>query len=403
MSEFTNNKDKRMKKLLEVAHLTLKTGNARSFILENEDFIPQVTPTDFITLFDELVNEGYSMEDLKTCSNKVLNILYTPIAEYKGLQPEPNSFLDILDQNNKRMEQQLDSIGHAFKAFLKLPDDNMIKLELTKHFEEIEKFINYYVIKENILFPVIEKTWSDYRCIQIMWSFHDDIRQNIKIILHSLRNRITDMGDFKRAVGDIFFDMMTIKFRDEKILTPYLLETIDEQQLDNMNKEGLELGFPYIQPKDIQTASYLQKSTNETLSNKSDAMNLGTGQLNVEEIRLIFNHLPVDITYVDENDKVKYFSTPKKRIFPRTTSIIGREVKNCHPQESVHVVEKIVESFKNGEQSQASFWIKMRGEYILIQYFAVRDENNNYRGVIEVTQEITDIKNIEGEKRLLDW
>jgi PAS domain S-box-containing protein len=113
--------------------------------------------------------------------------------------------------------------------------------------------------------------------------------------------------------------------------------------------------------------------------------------------------LPVDITYVDENNKVKFFSTPEKRIFRRTNSIIGRDVKNCHPHESVHVVEQIVEAFRRGEKDKASFWIRMKGEMILIQYFVVRDEDGNYRGVVEVSQEITEIQNIQGEKRLLDW
>ncbi len=106
---------------------------------------------------------------------------------------------------------------------------------------------------------------------------------------------------------------------------------------------------------------------------------------------------------MDENNKVCYFSSPAKRIFPRTTAIIGRDVSNCHPPESVHIVEQIVESFRAGEKTQADFWIKMRGEYILIQYFAVRDEQENYKGVIEVSQEISGIKALEGEKRLLDW
>ena len=135
----------------------------------------------------------------------------------------------------------------------------------------------------------------------------------------------------------------------------------------------------------------------------SDMANLGTGILSTEQIKLIFNHLPVDITFVDEHNKVKYFSSPTKRIFPRTVAIIGRDVSNCHPKESVHVVEEIVDSFRNGEKSQADFWIKMRGEFILIQYFAVRDAQGDYRGVIEVSQEVSEIRALEGEKRLLDW
>jgi len=399
MSEFTKNKEKRVNKLLEVAHLTLRTGNARSFILNNQDFIPQVIPSDFITLFDALVNEGYSIEDLKTCSNKILNIFYNPIADFKGLKPEKDTFLHVLMQNNTIMEEHLDDIGTTFKQFLINPD-NSNKQKLTTQFEELEKFIKYYVLKENILFPIIEKAWPDYRCIQIMWSFHDDIRKNIKTILQCLKTTINDTGVFKRAVGDIFFDMMTIKFRDEKILFPYLLETIDKPTLLNLTKEGLELGFPYTQPP-TNIISVPNSEVKEEIN--TGQVQLGTGTLTAEDIKLIFNHLPVDITYVDDNDKVKYFSTPKKRIFPRSTSIIGREVKNCHPPESVHVVEKIVKSFKNGEKDHADFWIKMKGEYILIQYFAVRDEKKNYKGVIEVTQEISHIKDIEGEKRLLDW
>jgi len=106
---------------------------------------------------------------------------------------------------------------------------------------------------------------------------------------------------------------------------------------------------------------------------------------------------------VDENNKVKYFSTPGKRIFPRTKGIIGRDVKNCHPPESVHVVEQIVDAFRRGEKDEASFWIKMKGEYILIRYFAVRDESGKFRGTLEVSQEISALQKITGEKRLLDW
>ena len=190
--------------------------------------------------------------------------------------------------------------------------------------------------------------------------------------------------------------MLAIKFREEKILFPYILSTISEELLMRMNREGFEIGYPFIQPSKVISAS-------EEITMNKDVVNLGTGSLSLEQIVLIFNHLPVDITYVDENDKVRYFSTPEKRIFPRTAAIIGREVKNCHPPESVHVVERIVQSFKNEEKDKAEFWIRMKGELILIRYFAVRDEMNNYKGVIEVSQEISDIKSLEGEKRLLDW
>lgn len=396
MSEFSNTRKKRLAKLLEVSRLAIETGNARSFILNNETFIPTVIPSDFITLFDELVKEGYKIEELKTCSNKILNIFHLPIDNYKRIEPEPDSFLGILELNNHEMEKVLKKIRPAFKAFMKNADDEQSKAKLLLLFEKLELFSNHYTIKENVLFPIIEKTWPDYRCLQIMWSFHDDIRRNIKSIIHELKNGIANLKAFNRSVGDVFFNMLAIKFREEKILFPTILSTISEEQLEIMNREGNGIGYPYVQAKKL-------KGEGQKPESFGNMVNLGTGSLSVEQIKLIFNHLPVDITYVDENDKVLYFSTPPKRIFPRTTAIIGREVNNCHPPESVHVVEQIVQSFKNGEKDKAEFWIKMKGEFILIQYFALRDEAHNYRGVIEVSQEISEIKALEGEKRLLDW
>ncbi|MBN2166970.1 MAG: DUF438 domain-containing protein [Marinilabiliaceae bacterium] len=396
MSEFTNTQEQRINKLLELSLLIIETGNAQQFIANNKDFIQLVIPTDFIVLFDELIKKGVTIEKLKPLSNKILNIFHIPIEAYNRLEPETDSFLWVLEKNNYEMELILNKIKPVFKLFVKDIFNNQIKTELTSLFKKLNLFSNHYSIIENVLFPKIEKTWPDYRCIQLMWSFHDDIKRNIKLVINQLDNEISDMKKFNRLVGDIFFNMLNIKFREEKILFPYIISTIDKTTLNNMNNEGLEIGFPFVKPTRINSVHMSDKS-NEGL------INIGTGVLSIEQIRLIFNHLPVDITYVDENNQVQFFSTPKKRIFHRTIAIIGRQVNNCHPPESVHVVEKIIQSFKNGEKEKADFWIKMKNEYILIQYFAVRDEKGTYKGIIEVTQEISAIKALEGEKRLLNW
>jgi len=333
---------------------------------------------------------------MKILTNKVLNIFHIPIETYKRIDAKRNSFLYILEQNNREMVLVLDQIRPIYKAFVKDVNNEEIIAKLIGLFIKLEVFAKHYTIKENVLFPVIEKTWKDYRCIQIMWSFHDDIRRNIKTVLNQLSKGIPESKVFNRCVGDIFFNMLAIKFREECILFPHILNTIDESELEVMNQQGFELGYPYSEPP-----KSLVKENKSKL--EKGQLDLGTGKLSIDQIKLIFGHLPVDITYVDENDRVQYFSTPKKRIFPRTTAIIGREVSNCHPPESVHVVEQIVESFRAGEKDNADFWIKVKNKLVLIQYFALRDESNSYRGVVEVSQEITDIKALEGEKRLLDW
>ncbi|WP_430933373.1 DUF438 domain-containing protein [Saccharicrinis sp. 156] len=396
MSEFTNTKDKRLTILLKVAKTILQTGSAREFIVGNKDFIETVIPTDFITLFDVLIKEGYPMDDIKVLTNKILNVFHQPIENFERIIPAMDSFLGVLEQNNREMELLLKQIKPVFKDFVLDVEHIERKKKLLQLFRQLEVFVAHYTIKENVLFPVIEKNWSDYRCLLIMWSFHDDIRKNIKTVIHQLSNDSVELKTFKRCVGDIFFNMLAIKFREERILFPYILSTISEEQLAAMNREGFEMGYPYVQPAKVAKSDKKEDF-------EDGKVNLGTGELSVEQLKLIFNHLPVDITYVDEHDKVRYFSTPPKRIFPRTKAIIGRQVNNCHPPESVHVVENIVRSFRSGEKSRADFWIKMRGEYILIQYFAVRNEQGEYKGVIEVSQEISDIRKLEGEKRLLDW
>jgi len=396
MSEFTNHKSRRIEKLLSISKILLNHEDAHSFIKENNSFIEEVIPSDFITLFDELQKQNYPIHEIKVLSNKLLNIFHKTIKEYKRLQPKEHTFLGIMEQNNREMEGILKSIRPVLKDFVKGEAVENNQKKLKELLAELELFDAQYTIKENILFPLLEKQWPDFRCLQIMWSFHDDIRKNIKNAILLLNDSEVDMKLFNRYLGDIFFNMLAIKFREEHILFPEILMTINEKQLNNMKAEALEMVFPYSQPLPDKMVA----EEKNTLTNEVD---LGTGNLNAEQIKLVFNHLPVDITYVDENDKVRYFSTPQKRIFPRTKAIIGREVSNCHPPESVHIVEKIVDSFKSGEKDEAKFWIQMRGEFILIQYFAVRNEQGEYKGVIEVSQEVSDIKALEGEKRLLDW
>jgi len=119
-------------------------------------------------------------------------------------------------------------------------------------------------------------------------------------------------------------------------------------------------------------------------------------------IETILNHLPVEISFVDADDTVRYYSHGDNRIFKRTPAVIGRKVQNCHPQKSVHKVQQILDDFKSGKRDVAQFWINLNGRLIFIRYFAIRDRSHNYLGTLEATQDITDIKKIEGEKRLLD-
>lgn len=397
MSEFTNHKALRVEKLTELFRLVIREELTSELVPGYQQVIDHAGPADVIAVVDKLVQLQIPMPELKKGINKALNLLGKSLQNFPYQPPVSGSFFHVLNQNNEQIDLRLKSIRPLFKELNQNQRDPSLRKELKNKFIDLSRIDLHYQIKENVLFPLIERYLPDYRCLQVMWSFHDDIRRNLKEAIRMLETADPDMKKFNRLAGDIFFNIYAIKFREERLLFPIVSELIPEKELNALIPESLEIGFPFVQPEihsEEQTAIKPESSRE---------VDLQTGHLSAEQIRLIFNHLPVDITYVDENNQVKFFSTPEKRIFRRTNSIIGRDVKNCHPHESVHVVEQIVDAFRKGEKDKASFWIQMKGEFILIQYFAVRDEKGIYKGVVEVSQEITEIRNIQGEKRLLDW
>lgn len=397
MSEFTNHKAHRIEKLVELFQLVIRGELSTEQVSQYQQVIDLAQPADVIGVVDELVQLQIPMPELKKGINKALNLLNKSLQEFPYQAPVSGSFLHMFIQNNAQIDLRLKAIRPLLKAINLDTGNEPLRNELRDKLIDLAKVDLHYQIKENVLFPVIEKHLSDYRCLQVMWSFHDDIRRNLKETILMLEVDDFDLKRFNRLAGDIFFNIYAIKFREERILFPIVSTMITEKELNSLMGESLEIGFPYVQREK------LTEETIDTETEISGEVDLKTGHMSAEQIRLVFNHLPVDITYVDENNKVKFFSTPEKRIFRRTNSIIGRDVKNCHPHESVHVVEKIVDAFRKGEKDKASFWIQMKGEFILIQYFAVRDEAGNYKGVVEVSQEITEIRSLQGEKRLLDW
>lgn len=396
MSEFTNHKEERVAGLYELFVELQKGENLSRLVAGYKETIGLCTPADVVAVVHKLVETGMPMPELKKGVNKWLNLLYKTLSDFPYSPPEKDSFLGCLIENNRILDTKLQSLKPLIRDFNSDQSDIKLTEALLAGFGEIEKTEQYYLIKENVLFPVIEKHVPEFRCLSVMWSFHDDIRRNLREIMEELQTPEIDLKRFNRLAGDIFFNIYAIRFREERILFPVITEFIPENEWNLLFQEAIETGFPFWQPE-------FSPKNKEVLATEENKINLETGNLTVEQIKLLFNHLPVDITYVDENNKVVYFSSPKKRIFPRSKAVIGRDVHNCHPPESVHVVEQIVHAFRNGKKDVASFWINMKGQQLLIQYFPVRDEAGNYRGVVEVSQEITEIRQLQGEKRLLDW
>ena len=397
MSEFTNNNKQKTDRLTELAEVVINKNKAAEYVRANMDLLDNITPSDVVTFVHNLVEKGYEMEVLKKHIAKLLNLFYKAINSKDSPKPSHGSLLYLLLENASKMDEHLKALKQPIRDLNRVGVTEELKKSLADGFTNLQKYSNHFTIKENLLFPVIEKYWEDYKCVLVMWSIHDDIRNYLRDLPNILLAEDFDLHEFNVVSSKLYFDFKAIKFRDEKILFPEVLMRIPDEEMLKLMEGVHDFDFPFVKPK-RKTATGNSYGISE-----EGKVNLGTGVMTPQQIALMMNHLPVDVTYVDENDKVLYYSTPKKRIFPRTNAVIGRAVHNCHPPESVHIVERIVEAFRNGEKDEASFWIQMRGDFVLIKYFAIRDAEGNYKGVLEVSQEVADIRKLEGEQRLLDW
>ncbi len=257
----------------------------------------------------------------------------------------------------------------------------------------------HYLRKENLLFPYLEQ-YGITAPPKVMWGVDDEIRTLIKTAASAAAVFDGDADALTTAVHEAVSRAEEMIFKEENILLPMLLDTLTLQEWKRIADESRDIGYCLIEePPSWQPAE--TKADAPVVPAQEGAIHLPTGVLTSQEIIALLDTLPVDITFVDKDDNVKYFSQGAERVFPRTRAIIGRKVSNCHPPASVHIVEGIVNDFKAGKKTHEDFWIHMGEKLVYIRYFAVRDADGEYLGTLEVTQDIAPVQQISGEKRLV--
>jgi len=272
-------------------------------------------------------------------------------------------------------------------------------------FNQLQTLEKRFERKENQLFPFLEKRgWNGPS--QGMWSFHDTLREQFRLLRKKIEAR--KFEEIEQDTHYLISGISRLLLMEETTLFPNALKILSEADWIQVRTGEEEIGWMLPQnPPAFPEEEYIHPSQDFTKRELSFSLentaHYDEGYMTVEQVNLLLKTMPLDITYVDENDKVIFYNRGEERVFPRSAGIIGREVKFCHPPKSVGTVLKILEEFRKGTKSESSFWINFKGRLIYIRYFAVRDDQKNYKGVIEMSQDITDIKNIEGEKRLLDW
>ncbi|WP_041672671.1 DUF438 domain-containing protein [Sulfurovum sp. NBC37-1] len=315
---------------------------------------------------------------------------------FEGQFPDGHPVRTYLEENlliRSLIEQlQAVNIQEQFELFKEL-------------FEKLAKVELHFARKENQLFPYLEKHgWTSPS--QGMWAFHDQIREEIKALRAAIE--ADDIQTIAFDLQVVCRSLEHIMQVEEGRLLPNAMQMLSEEEWKEFKEGDKEIGWMFDTPPAPYPADEYIHPSQDTQKRAlpfgtEDKTHFDEGWLTPEQVNSIFRILPVDITYVNEDDQVVFYNRGEDRVFPRSAGIIGREVKFCHPPKSVDQVIKILEAFKAGTQDLAEFWINFKGQFIHIQYFAVRDPDGTYRGVIEMSQDVTHVRGLEGEKRLLDW
>jgi len=376
--------DKFMEGLLDSDSTDEKVRIFRTF----EDDISEISPLDMFYLHNYGPDTDLSIKEIKKTANKFINVFHKGLEKYS--QKFNHLLLRMLNSESQEMEKHL----NILKEYYKSGEIEQHQVDLLDGFKKCLEFELKFIKFENIIFPNLEDKLPSTKPFEVLWSLHDDARQLVKKLISSLNRDKLDRQEIIESIGAYYYLVFGINQKEKLIILPLLEELLTEDKLNQLYNETLEYGYVFMEsPKPLDI---LEKDefTSEWFKTR-------TGSLTFKQLSLILNHIPFDITFVGKDDKVKYFNDRPERHFPRNPSVIGRLVKHCHPPKSVHVVEKIVSEFKENKRDIAEFWIEMNGTFLYITYYAIRDSENNYEGVLEVSQDVTRIRALEGEKRLL--
>ena len=404
MSEYINNAEVRQNAIKEILKQLHEGKSVDAVKSQFENAFQGVSASEISAAEAALIADGLPVDEVQRLCDVHAAVFKGSIEEiHQPSDPKliPGHPLNILFLENRKIEEIM---YESIRPYL---DSNKIKdkkNELLEGLKLLSGVSNHYKKKENLFFPYMEK-YGITAPPKEMWGVDDEIREQMKEATKLAADDKTEITGLIEFIDEMMTKVSEMIFKEENIMIPMLLEHLKEEDWNTISEGMPEIGYiidevPIWKGYSIMD-SVMQENEVSTEIQKEGIVKIPSGEFKLEELTAMLNTLPMDITFVDKNDEVRYFSEGKERAFPRTRSIIGRNVSNCHPPASVHIVEKIVDDFKQGKKDHEDFWIKMGDKYILIRYFAVRSESGEYLGVLEVTQDIKPIQEISGEKRLM--
>lgn len=388
--------------------LQLHKGEAPSIVKNRlAELLGSIPYDEVVEVEQELIAEGLPMEEvLKFCD--IHQMVLEGKIDTGGNKDLPEGHpVETFKKENLELEKVIKDLNDLF-ILLRNDKNTDVKQWLLKVHSSLNSLSDvnkHYLRKEYLLFPFLEK-YEVTGPPKVMWGKHDEIREQLKAAIEGVSTKEAITYNEALSLADLLLipavrgvaDMIT---KEEEILFPMSLDKLAEEDWYSVYQQTGEFGYCLYDPQ-VEWRPEIAGDA-EVVYNKGSNIHLTTGTFSINELESLFRTLPVDLTFVDENDKVKFFSLGPDRIFPRNRAIIGRDVRMCHPPSSVHVVERILDDFRNNRHNSAAFWINMHGRFIYIEYFALRDKDNKYLGTVEFTQDLTELRKLEGEQRLLSY
>ncbi len=408
MSELINNSKYRKERLKELILKLHEGESAHSVRKELMATLKNVPYGEVVEVEQELIMEGLpESEVLKLCDvhGEVLegNVDVSAAKEIPEGHP-----VDVFKNENRELKKVAEKAAGLLQSLDATSESEFRKyiLSLQGCFNELMDVDKHYQRKEYLVFPYLEKN-EITGPPKVMWGKHDEIREQLKGCIELLKTDGIKKEDLKDSLDLLFFPalkaLVDMISKEEEILFPMCMDVLTVEDWWHIHKQTLEFGFALYDPQVEWKPEGMTEGEDPANVSDEGSIQLPSGSFTSKEIMSILNTIPADMTFVDKHDRVKYFTQGKERIFARSRSIINRDVRLCHPPGSVHIIEKILEDFKSGKATHAPFWIQMKGKFIKIEYFALRDENGEYLGTLEFSQDLTENRTLEGEKRILSY
>ena len=364
--------------------------------------IKDVGVDEIAAMEQQLIRDGMPVEEVQRLCDVHVGAFQQLLDKHTDIDPPAGHPAHTYMAENRHIESLLDRLS-ALAGRASADTTGTVADEIAAVAEQLGGLDSHYVRKENQLFPMLEKHGIDAPP-KVMWAVHDEIRATLKAVKAAIGER--DWDALNTHAPELARSAAEMIYKEEKILLPMCLDTFNDDEWREVRRGEDELGYAFAEPGDEWPGDVAGEASPATAAGSAtgDAglLPMLTGELSLDQINLMLVHLPIDISFVDENDVVRYYSEGERH-FPRSPAVIGRKVQNCHPPKSVSTVQQILEAFKAGEKDTAEFWIQLHGKFLHIRYFAMRDADGTYRGCLEAGQDVTAIRQLDGERRLLDW